>query len=309
MLAPARPEWDEEMTEINKGWMRSGIARAAVALTALAIGVGVHAEAPHRWQLNMGKGVTQTSQSAYDLHMLAFLICCAIGAIVFGMMFVAMWRFRKSRGAVAGKWSHNTLAEVILTVVPTLILVGMAWPATKVMLRSADTSESELTIKITGYQWKWRYEYVGTDINFMSSLKRDSDYARHIGSGVDPNTVPNYLLDVDRPLVIPADTKVRFVITAEDVIHAWWVPALGWKQDAIPGIINDAWTRVSKPGIYRGQCAELCGKDHGFMPIVVEVKPKAEFQQWIAAQQAGTAPAVASIAANAAAPAAASHLN
>jgi cytochrome c oxidase subunit II len=278
------------------------LGRAALALSALAIGQPTYADPPHRWQLNMTEGVTQTSQSAYDLHMLAFLICCAIGAIVFGMMFIAMWKFRKSKGAVAGKWSHNTAAEVILTVVPTLILIGMAWPATKVMLASADTSESELTIKVTGYQWKWRYEYVGTDINYMSSLKRSSDEARHVGSGIDPYTIENYLLDVDRPLVIPADTKVRFVITAEDVIHAWWVPALGWKQDAIPGIINDSWTRVSKPGIYRGQCAELCGKDHGFMPIVVEVKPKAEFDQWLVAQQSGSAIDTANIAA--AAPAA-----
>jgi cytochrome c oxidase subunit II len=283
--------------------------RLGLALAALAVSAASWAEAPHRWQLNLGKGVTQTSQSAYDLHMIAFLICCAIGAIVFGMMFYAMWKFRKSKGAVAAKWSHNTAVEVVLTVVPTLILIAMAWPATKVMLNSADTANSELTIKVTGYQWKWRYEYVGTDINFMSSLKRDSDEARRIGSGVDPYSVDNYLLDVDRPLVIPADTKVRFVITAEDVIHAWWVPALGWKQDAIPGIINDSWTRVSKPGIYRGQCAELCGKDHGFMPIVVEVKPKAEFDQWLVAQQANSLPTSNIAAAGASAPAAASNLN
>lgn len=283
--------------------------RLGLALAALALSAASWADAPHRWQLNLGKGVTQTSQSAYDLHMIAFLICCAIGAIVFGMMFYAMWKFRKSKGAVAAKWSHNTAIEVVLTVVPTLILVAMAWPATKVMLNSADTANSELTIKVTGYQWKWRYEYVGTDINFMSSLKRDSDEARRIGSSIDPYSVDNYLLDVDRPLVIPADTKVRFVITAEDVIHAWWVPALGWKQDAIPGIINDNWTRVSKPGIYRGQCAELCGKDHGFMPIVVEVKPKAEFDQWLVAQQASSLPTSNIAAAGASAPAAASNLN
>ncbi len=283
--------------------------RIGLALTALTLSGATWAEAPHRWQLNLGKGVTQTSQSAYDLHMIAFLICCAIGAIVFGMMFYAMWKFRKSKGAVAAKWSHNSAVEVVLTVVPTLILIAMAWPATKVMLNSADTANSELTIKVTGYQWKWRYEYVGTDINFISSLKRESDEARRVGSGIDPYTVDNYLLDVDRPLVIPADTKVRFVITAEDVIHAWWVPALGWKQDAIPGIINDGWTRVSKPGIYRGQCAELCGKDHGFMPIVVEVKPKAEFDQWLVAQQASSLPTSKLAAAGADAPAAASNLN
>lgn len=268
------------MTSANCGWLK-----LVTALTTISLSLSTRATAPERWQLNMTEGVTTTSQSAYDLHMIAFLICCAIGAIVFGMMFVAMWKFRKSRGAVAAKWSHNNLAEIILTVVPVLILVGMAWPATKVMMRSADTSKSELTVKITGYQWKWRYEYVGTSVNFMSSLKRDSDQTRQLGSGMDPYAVEHYLLDVDNPLVIPADTKVRFVLTSEDVIHAWWVPALGWKQDAIPGIINDTWTLVTKPGIYRGQCAELCGMDHAFMPVVVEVKPKAEFNQWLAAQE------------------------
>ena len=286
----------------TKFWLN----RASLALAALATPVWAWADAPHRWQLNMGKGVTQTSQSAYDLHMIAFLICCAIGAIVFGMMFYAMWKFRKSKGVKAANWSHNALVEIVLTVVPTVLLVAMAWPATKVMMNSADTSESALTIKVTGYQWKWRYEYVNHDVNFMSSLKRDSDEARHVGSGIDVNTIEHYLLDVDRPLVIPADTKVRFVITSGDVIHSWWVPALGWKQDAIPGIINDAWTRVSKPGIYRGQCAELCGKDHGFMPIVVEVKPKAEFDQWLAAQQAPAPEAAVAVATSTtAAPAAA----
>jgi heme/copper-type cytochrome/quinol oxidase subunit 2 len=165
----------------------------------------------------------------------------------------------------------------------------MAWPATKVLVNMADTRNAEMTIEITGYQWKWGYRYVDSGVHFISSLERNSDDTRQLGSGMDPKDVKNYLLDVDRPLVIPADTKVRFVITAGDVIHAWWVPKLGWKQDAIPGIINDQWTLVKEPGIYRGQCAELCGKDHGFMPIVVEVKPKAEFAQWLAAQQAPAA--------------------
>lgn len=264
-------------------------------LGALVASMPAWADAPERWQLNMTEGASQASQSAHDLHMMTFLLCCAIGVIVYGMMFISIWKFRKSKGAIAAKWSHNNLAEAVLTVVPALILVAMAWPATKVMLAAADTANSAMTIKITAYQWKWRYEYLGTPVGFMSSLKRDSDQTRRLGSGMDPNAVEHYLLDVDHPLVLPADTKVRFVLTAEDVIHSWWVPELGWKQDAIPGIINDNWTRVSKPGIYRGQCAELCGKDHGFMPIVVEVKSQADYAQWFAAQvAAATPPALAS---------------
>ena len=241
---------------------------------------------PEPWQLNMTPGATASSHEVYQLHMIIFGICCVIGLIVFGAMFYSMWKFRKSKGAVAATWSHNTTAEVIWTVVPILILIVMAVPATGTLMRMADTGNADMTVKITGYQWKWRYEYVGTDVNFISSLTREADAARRLGSGVDVSQIPNYLLDVDKPLIIPTDTKIRFVITADDVIHSWWVPALGWKQDAIPGFINEAWTEVKEPGTYRGQCAELCGKDHGFMPIVVIAKPKAEFEAWMAQQQA-----------------------
>ncbi|MEZ5439849.1 MAG: cytochrome c oxidase subunit II [Lysobacterales bacterium] len=249
----------------------------------LSSGVGAN---PERWQLNMTPGVTASAHDVYQLHMIIFLVCCVIGVIVFGAIFYSILKFRKSQGAVAEKWSHNTTAEIIWTVVPILILVVMAVPATKTLMRMADTGDAEMTVKITGYQWKWRYEYVGTDVSFISSLARESDAARRLGSGVDVATVSNYLLDVDKPLILPTDTKIRFVITADDVIHSWWVPVLGWKQDAIPGFINEAWTSIKDPGTYRGQCAELCGKDHGFMPIVVEAKPKAEFQAWLAQQQA-----------------------
>jgi cytochrome c oxidase subunit 2 len=257
---------------------------------ALLVSTSVMAN-PERWQLNMTPGVTATSQDVYQLHMLILWICVAIGIAVFGAMFYAMFKFRKSKGAVPATFSHNTTAEVIWTVIPVLILLGMAYPATKTLVRIADTGNAELTVKITGYQWKWRYEYLGEDVNFMSSLTRAADEARQLGSGIDPNSVENYLLDVDRPLVIPTNTKVRFVITADDVIHSWWVPALGWKQDAIPGFINETWTQVDEPGTYRGQCAELCGKDHGFMPIVVVAKPRAEFDAWLAEQKAATAEA------------------
>jgi cytochrome c oxidase subunit 2 len=263
-----------------------------IACTGLALLVSTSLMAnPEPWQLNMTPGVTSTSQDVYQLHMLILWICVAIGVAVFGAMFYAMFKFRKSQGAVPAKFSHNTTAEVVWTVIPVLILLGMAWPATQTLVKMADTGNAELTVKITGYQWKWRYEYLGEDVKFMSSLARAADEARQVGSGIDPNTVENYLLDVDRPLVIPTGTKVRFVITADDVIHAWWVPSLGWKQDAIPGFINEAWTQVDEPGVYRGQCAELCGKDHGFMPIVVVAKPRAEFDAWLAEQKAANAPA------------------
>jgi cytochrome c oxidase subunit II len=270
-----------------------------LAGTGLALLVSTAAMAnPERWQLNMTPGVTSTSQDVYHLHMLILGVCVVIGIVVFGAMFYAMFKFRKSKGAVPATFSHNTTAEVVWTVIPVAILLAMAWPATHTLVKLADTGNAEFTVKVTGFQWKWRYEYLGENVKFMSSLARAADEARQLGSGIDPKSVDNYLLDVDNPLVIPTGTKVRFVITADDVIHSWWVPALGWKQDAIPGFINEAWTQVDEPGVYRGQCAELCGKDHGFMPIVVVAKPRAEFDAWLAQQKAAQAPvsAVAEVA-------------
>ena len=253
---------------------------------------------PQRWQLNMGQGVTAQSANAYSAHMLALWICVAIGVLVFGAMGYAMYKFRHSKGAVPDKdFTHSTRLEVIWTVVPVALLVLMAFPATSKLIAMYDTRDAEMTVKVTGYQWMWKYEYLGEDVEFTSRLDRKSDQIRQ--SGVDARTAdhPHYLLDVDNVLVLPTDTKIRFVITADDVIHAWWVPALGWKQDAIPGIVNEAWTDIKQPGIYRGQCAELCGKDHGFMPIVVKAVPKAEYQQWLVAQREGSADAAATAAA------------
>ena len=241
------------------------------------------------WQLNMGRGVTASSQHAYDAHMLALWICVVIGAIVFGAMGWAMFKFRKSRGAVPAKFSHNTTAEIIWTVVPVILLVIMAVPATAKLIAMYDTRESEMTVKVTGVQWMWKYEYLGEDVVLTSRLARESDRLRQSGTRPDAAANPHYLLDVDNELVLPTDTKVRFVITSDDVIHAWWVPALGWKQDAIPGLINEAWTEILEPGVYSGQCAELCGKDHGFMPIVVRAVPRAEFDQWLASKKAAGA--------------------
>ncbi len=251
---------------------------------------------PKRWQLNMGQGVTASSQNAYDAHMMALWVCVVIGVIVFGAMFYAMFKFRKSKGAKPDvDFTHSTKLEIIWTVVPVVLLVLMAFPATSKLMKMYDTRDAAMTIKITGYQWLWKYEYPGQKpgeaVSFTSRLGRKSDEIRQNRS-IDARDAnhPHYLLEVDNVLVLPTDTKIRFLITADDVIHAWWVPALGWKQDAIPGIVNEAWTEIKTPGIYRGQCAELCGKDHGFMPIVVKAVPKAEFEQWLAAERVKNAP-------------------
>jgi cytochrome c oxidase subunit II len=250
---------------------------------------------PQRWQLNMGEGVTESSKHAYDAHMLAFWICFWIGVVVFGAMFYAMFKFRHSKGAKPDvNFTHSTKLEIIWTVVPVALLVLMAFPATSKLIAMYDTRDSAMTIKVTGYQWLWKYEYMsekpGEAVSFTSRLDRKSDELRQSGKVATAADHQHYLLDVDNPLIVPTDTKIRFIITADDVIHAWWVPALGWKQDAIPGLINEAWTEIKTPGVYRGQCAELCGKDHGFMPIVVKAVPKAEFERWIAAQRVKNAP-------------------
>ena len=265
------------------------IRNTATAILAM-LAAGIAQANPVRWQLNMTPGVTDTSERIQNLHNLAFGICVVIGIIVFGAMFWSMLFHRKSKGAVAAQFSHNTTAEVIWTVVPIVILIGLAVPATDTLFRMYDNSKSEMTVKVTGYQWMWRYEYLGENVEFLSRLDRESDRTRALGSGLDPYKVTEggentYLLNVDHPLVLPVDTKIRFVVTGDDVIHAWWVPQLGWKQDAIPGVINENWTKINKPGIYRGQCAELCGRDHGFMPIVVKAVSKAEFKSWLAAQR------------------------
>ena len=251
---------------------------------------------PERWQLNMGRGVTHLSEIAYESHMIVLLICVVIGLLVFGAMAVALFKFRKSKGAVAAQFSHNTTAEIIWTIVPIVILIGLAWPATANLIKMYDTRDAEMTVKVTGYQWMWKYEYLGEGVEFTSRLARDSDALRQSGEVPDMAANPHYLLEVDNELVLPTDTKIRFVITADDVIHAWWVPALGWKQDAIPGFVNEAWTDISVPGVYRGQCAELCGKDHGFMPIVVRAVPRAEFDAWLAGRKAETTASEASAA-------------
>jgi cytochrome c oxidase subunit II len=245
------------------------------------------------WSLvNMPEGVSVLSREIYGMHMIMFWICLVIAVFTFGAMILAMVKFRKSRGAVADqKFLHNARLEAAWTIVPVFILIGMAIPSVEKLITIEDTTDSGLTIKVTGYQWYWQYEYLESGVSFFSRLDRASDMARQKGSGIDPATVPNYLREVDKPLVIPTGVKIRLLLTANDVIHAWWVPEFGMKRDAIPGFVNEMWISVDedKPGTYRGQCAELCGADHGFMPIVVIAKPKAEFEAWLAEQGAGTA--------------------
>jgi cytochrome c oxidase subunit II len=209
--------------------------------------------------------------------------------LVFGAMIYSLVTFRRSKGAEPDKTMvHSTKVEIVWTIVPIMILVGMAVPIAKTLIEIEDMGKVELNIKVTGYQWKWEYEYLNQNVSFFSTLDRQSNAARQLGSGIDPNSVEHYLLNVDNPLVIPAGVKIRFLLTAQDVIHAWWVPAFGMKKDAIPGYVNEIWVQVEadKVGTYRGQCAELCGQDHGFMPIVVEVKSPAEFDAWLRARQA-----------------------
>jgi cytochrome c oxidase subunit 2 len=244
--------------------------------------------------LNMPQGVTVLSTEIYKLHMQIFWWCVAIAIVVFGVMIYSIVTFRKSKGAVADvQLTHSHKVEVVWTIVPILILVIMAIPAAKTLIQIEDTRNTELSIKVTGYQWKWHYDYLDKGVSYFSQLAQPSNAARQLGSGIDPKTVNHYLLDVDHPLVVPEDTKVRLLLTANDVIHAWWVPDFALKKDAIPGFVNEAWFKVDpgKTGLYRGQCAELCGRDHGFMPIVVEVKSKEDFAAWLEQQKAAQQPA------------------
>lgn len=227
-------------------------------------------------QLNLTKGVTEVSNRVYDLHMTIFYICCAIGVVVFGLMFISMIRHRKSKNPKPANFHENVKVEIAWTIIPLLILVGMAIPATTTLIAMEDTSDADVTIQVTGSQWKWHYKYFENDVEFFSRLATQQE---QIDNKFDKSE--NYLLEVDRPLVIPTGQKVRFLVTSDDVIHSWWVPDFAVKKDANPGFINETWTKVDEPGIYRGQCAELCGQDHGFMPVVVIAKEPAEYEKWI----------------------------
>ncbi|RUO81190.1 cytochrome c oxidase subunit II [Idiomarina tyrosinivorans] len=244
-----------------------------LALPALAV---MPAVADDTVRLNLREGVTEISQRVYDLHMTIFYICCVIGVIVFGTMFWSMFRHRKSKGRTPAKFHESIRVEVLWTIIPFLILAGMAYPATTTLIHMENTDDADVTVQVTASQWKWHYKYFDHDVEYYSLLATpDQQIHNKLPKG------ENYLLEVDRPLVVPTGKKIRFLITSDDVIHSWWVPDFAVKKDANPGFINEAWTIVDKPGIYRGQCAELCGNNHGFMPVVVIAKEPAEYEKWI----------------------------
>ena len=231
------------------------------------------------WQLNMYKGVTPVSKDIYHLHMIAMLVCAVIGVIVFSVMIYSLIYHRKSRGVIAAGFRHNTRLEIIWSIIPFLILVGLAIPATTILIRMNNTADSDITIKVVGSQWKWQYQYLNQGISFYSILKTPYSQIQN-----QEKKNPWYLLEVDKPLVLPIHHKVRFLVTSTDVIHSWWVPELGIKRDAIPGFMYEAWAVIEKPGVYRGQCTELCGINHAFMPIVVKAVSDEDFAKWVAQQ-------------------------
>jgi cytochrome c oxidase subunit 2 len=233
------------------------------------------------WEYNFQTGVTPIAQNIERLHEFIFWICCAIFVGVFGVMFYSLFRHRKSVGHQAVQFHENVVVEVVWTVIPFLILLLMAFPATRTILAAHDTSAPDMTVKVTGYQWKWNYDYMQEGFGYYSNLATP---LVQIENRAPKN--PNYLLEVDNPMVVPVNAKVRLLITANDVIHAWWMPAFGVKQDAIPGFVRDTWFRAERVGVYRGQCAELCGKEHAYMPIVVEVKSRDDYAKWLADQKA-----------------------
>ena len=260
--------------------MRNGLSGLVWALTAglFSLAAATPTSAA-KW--NMPVGVTDVSREVHFLHMTIFWISLAIGVVVFGVMFYSLFRYRHSQGAKAAHFHENTTVEVIWTLIPFAILIAIAIPATATLKTMYDTSQSELDVMITGQQWRWRYEYLGEEVSFVSSLATPREQI----SGAQAKG-ENYLLEVDQPLMLPVGRKVRLLMTSDDVIHSWWVPEFAVKQDAVPGFVNENWVRIDEPGIYRGQCAELCGRDHGFMPIVVEAVEAEEFDQWLAESKA-----------------------
>jgi len=262
--------------------MSSKATAALVGVLTLALYSGLSMAAADPYQLNLQQPQSIIAQQTYDQHTMVLWVCLVIFIGVFGVMFYSVLKHRKDAGYKAANFHHSTTVEIIWTIVPFFILIGMAYPATKTIIAMKDTSSPDITIKATGYQWKWGYDYLigeGEGISFLSALSTPRAQIE--------NREPkgeNYLLEVDNPVVVPVGKKVRVLLTANDVLHAWWVPAFGVKQDAIPGFIRDVWFTAEKPGTYRGQCAELCGKEHGYMPIVVEVVEPEKYTQWVAAQ-------------------------
>lgn len=266
--------------------MRNKYKASKILFAFIGMMLAKYVAAADYWQLNMYRGVTPISHDIYQLHMIAIYVCAAIGVIVFGIMIYSLIFHRKSRGHVPATFHDNKRLEIIWTAVPFFILVALAIPATRVLVHMEDTTDSEVTIKIVGSQWKWQYQYLDQGISYFSNLSTPYKQLHN-----QEKKGEWYLLEVDNPLVVPVNKKIRFLVTSSDVVHSWWVPELGVKRDAIPGFMHEAWARIEKPGIYRGQCAELCGINHGFMPIVVKAVDDASFQQWVA-QKAAQQPSV-----------------
>ena len=263
------------------GDLAKGLALVSLALPGVAIANG---EAKFGFQTPQ----TIIAHQIYDLHAVILGVCIVIAVVVFGFMFYAIVRHRRSVGHEAKQFQGNIPLEILWTVIPCLIVAGMAYPATKTVIAMKDTSSPDITVKVTGYQWKWRYDYLGENVSFYSDLSTPREQIENQAPKGD-----NYLLEVDNPLVVPVGKKIRILVTADDVIHSWWVPAFGVKQDGIPGFVRDSWFKVDTPGVYRGQCAELCGKEHGFMPIVVEALPEEQYRTWLVAQRTKGAVAAA----------------
>ncbi|MEW5965670.1 MAG: cytochrome c oxidase subunit II [Pseudomonadota bacterium] len=260
-------------------WQLAGITGAALATSQAALA---------DWAYNLQPPASQIAQDVFELHNLIMLVCLGIFVVVFGAMFWSLIKHRKAAGHQAAHFHENTTIEVIWTIIPFVILMGMAYPAAKVVIDMKDTSNPDLTIKVTGYQWKWGYDYLNEGVSFYSNLSTPREQIE--------NTQPkgeHYLLEVDEPMVVPVGKRVRLLVTANDVLHAWWVPAFGAKQDAIPGFIRDTWFKADKIGVFRGQCVELCGKDHGFMPIEVHVVSEADYAAWVAKKRGGAQVAAA----------------
>jgi cytochrome c oxidase subunit 2 len=273
------------MESVDKSQLAHFIPIRLIPLALMVLPSFSHSE----WELNLPESVTAIGREIHSLHMIIFYVCVAIAIVVFGIMLYSIIRHRKSLGVEAKPFHESTLVEVIWTTIPLVILVAMAIPATQTLIAMYDTETSDIDIKVTGYQWKWRYQYLNTGIesggdlgkiDFFATLTTSQDQMH--GLEAKPE---HYLLEVDNALVIPINKKVRFLFTAQDVIHSWWVPELAVKKDAVPGFINESWTKVETPGIYRGQCAELCGRGHGYMPIVVKAVTEKEYQDWLASQQ------------------------
>jgi cytochrome c oxidase subunit 2 len=281
MIYPVKKQYS------TRGWQHMLIKLCKPAiLAAIMVGAAVMAipEAQAAWELDMPIGVTTLSDEIRGLHRLILIICTVICAGVFGFAFYTFATCRKSQGVKAATFSHSTKAEIIWTLIPTLILIAMAIPSARGIIALEDTSGADMSIKITGYQWKWSYDYLGEDKFFYSSIDEESYSASQRGSDIDPYTVKNYLRNVDKAMVVPVNKKIRLLLTASDVIHSWWVPELYIKKDANPGFINETWFEATETGIYRGQCTELCGRGHGFMPIVVVVATQERYEQWLAGE-------------------------